>query len=45
MIALGTRPALGGHWFSRLLRDAPYSQTHAAEKNADPFLVGDVEKG
>ena len=39
LIALGTRPALGGHWFSRLLRDAPYSQTHAAEKNADPFRM------
>ena len=39
LIGLGTRPASGGHWFSRLLQDAPYSQIHAAPKNAPPFRL------
>ena len=39
LIALGTRPATGGHWFARLLESAPYSQTHAAPKDADPFRL------
>ena len=34
MIALGTLPADGQHWFSQMLRDAPYHQLHAAEKDA-----------
>ena len=34
MIALGTLPADGQHWFSQMLRDAPYAQLHAAEKDA-----------
>ena len=29
LVALGTRPAAADHWFSRLLRDADYSQVHA----------------
>ena len=34
MIALGTLPADGSHWFSQMLRDAPYHQLHAAAKDA-----------
>ena len=34
LIALGTLPASGEHWFSQMLRDAPYHQLHAAEKDA-----------
>ena len=34
LIALGTLPADGQHWFSQMLRDAPYHQLHAAEKDA-----------
>ena len=34
LIALGTLPADGQHWFSQMLRDAPYAQLHAAEKDA-----------
>ena len=37
LIALGTRPAESGHWFARLLRSAPYAQTHAAPADAPPF--------
>ena len=34
LIALGTMPANGEHWFSQMLRDAPYHQLHAAPKDA-----------
>ena len=34
LIALGTLPADGSHWFSQMLRDAPYHQLHAAPKDA-----------
>ena len=34
LIALGTLPADGQHWFSQMLRDAPYHQLHAAAKDA-----------
>ena len=34
LIALGTLPADGQHWFSQMLRDAPYHQLHAAPKDA-----------
>ena len=37
LIALGTLPADGQHWFSQMLRDAPYHQLHAAPKDA-PIL-------
>ena len=37
LIALGTLPADGQHWFSQMLRDAPYHQLHAAPKDAPPF--------
>ena len=37
LIALGTRPASGAHWFSRLLEggDGIYAQSHHAPPNAD----------
>ena len=34
LIALGTLPADGAHWFSQMLRHAGYSQLHAAAKDA-----------
>ena len=37
LIALGTLPADGQHWFSQMLRDAPYHQLHAAPKDAPIF--------
>ena len=37
LIALGTLPADGQHWFSQMLRDAPYHQLHAASKDAPIF--------
>ena len=37
LIALGTLPADGQHWFSQMLRDAPYHQLHAAAKDAPVF--------
>ena len=39
LIALGTLPADGQHWFSQMLRDAPYRQLHSALKDAPPFQV------
>ena len=42
LIALGTRPASGDHWFSRML-DSPgaddYSQEHKANKDDPPFQL------
>ena len=37
LIALGTLPADSMHWFSQMLRDAPYHQLHAAPKDAPIF--------
>ena len=37
LIALGTLPSDGQHWFSQMLRDAPYRQLHAAPKDAPIF--------
>ena len=38
MIALGTQPAVSGHWFSRWLNgDADYHQAHIANPLARPF--------
>ena len=37
LIALGTLPPDGQHWFSQMLRDAPYHQLHAAAKDAPIF--------
>ena len=40
LVALGTRPAAAGHWFSRLLAgEAAYSQVHAAPSDAPPFQL------
>ena len=37
LIALGTRPADGSHFFATMLRDAPYAQTHAAAPDDPPL--------
>ena len=38
LIALGTQPADGQHWFSTMLRSTDcYTQLHAAPKDAPPF--------
>ena len=37
LIALGTLPGDGQHWFSQMLRDAPYHQLHAADRDAPIF--------
>ena len=37
LIALGTLPADGQHWFSQMLRDAGYHQLHGAPKDAPIF--------
>ena len=34
LIALGTLPADGQHWFSQMLRDAPYHQLHQAPRDS-----------
>ena len=34
LIALGTLPADGQHWFSQMLRDAPYHQLHQSPRDA-----------
>ena len=45
LIALGTKPASVGHWFSRLLEDkGAYSQTHAARESDNPFHKRTWEK-
>ena len=45
LIALGTRPADAGHWFSRLLEGGPgvYAQVHAASAEAPPFAAETIE--
>ena len=37
LIALGTRPSDETHFFARMLRVSPYSQSHAAPTDAPPF--------
>ena len=37
LIAIGTRPASADHWFSAMLRDAEFSQVHAAPDGAPAF--------
>ena len=39
LIALGTQPAAKGHWFSKMLTTAAYAQVHAADPDANPFLL------
>ncbi len=44
LIALGTRPAGEGHWFARMLRNAPYSQVHAARPEESPFSMVSIRR-
>ena len=44
LIALGTQPDGEGHWFSRLLRTADYSQAHVADPDAPPFRVATIRR-
>ena len=37
LVALGTRPSSSDHWFAALLRDAEFSQVHAAPDGAPVF--------
>ena len=37
LISLGTLPGDGQHWFSQMLRDAPYHQLHQADREAPIF--------
>ena len=39
LIALGTLPADGSHWFATMLRTASYTQLHAAAPDDPPFLA------
>ena len=40
LIALGTRPADGAHWFAKLLKGgAAYSQVHATRRDDPPFQM------
>ena len=39
LIALGTLPADSLHWFSEMLRAAPYAQLHAAPKDAPVYKM------
>ena len=43
LIALGTRP-LGDHWFAEMLREAAYSQVHAAGEDDPPFAMSTIRK-
>lgn len=44
LIALGTRAADDGHWFSRLLRTAAYRQVHSARPSDPPFRVRTIRR-
>ena len=44
LVALGTRSDDPGHWFSRLLDTAPYSQVHAARLDDPPFLLSTIRR-
>ena len=44
LIALGTLPSDGQHWFSQMLRDAPYHQLHAAAKDAPIYRASTWRK-
>ena len=46
LVALGTLPADGAHWFSTMLHSADtYTQLHAAAKDAPIFRATDVGQG
>ena len=46
LIALGTRPALDGHWFAKMLAGlgVGYAQVHAAGKDDKPFRLATLRK-
>ena len=44
LIALGTRPVGGDHWFARILLEADYSQVHAAPDDAPPFRLRTIRR-
>ena len=44
LIALGTRAEDAGHWFSRMLESAPYSQLHTARPDDPPFWLKTLRK-
>ena len=45
IVALGTRPAGGGHWFQRWLDGgADYAQCHAARRDDPPFWLKTIRK-
>ena len=44
LIALGTLPSDGSHWFSQMIRDAGYSQLHAAAKEAPIYRASTWER-
>ena len=44
LVALGTRSDDPGHWFSKLLGKAPYSQVHAARSDDPPFLLSTIRR-
>ena len=44
LVALGTRSDDPGHWFSKLLRSADYSQVHAARPDDPPFRLATIRR-
>ena len=44
LVALGTRSDNPGHWFSKLLLAAPYSQIHAARPDDPPFQLRTIRR-
>ena len=44
LIALGTRPVGGDHWFAKMLREADYAQVHAAPDDAPPFRLATIRR-
>ena len=44
LIALGTRPVGSDHWFAKMLREADYSQVHAAAPDAPPFQLRTIRR-
>ena len=44
LVALGTRSDSEAHWFSKLLKSAPYAQVHAAPPDAPPFRLSTIRR-
>ena len=44
LIALGTRSHDSGHWFSRMLESADYSQVHAMRPDGSPFTLKQIRR-